>query len=49
MDEEKRRLKRNKFGGFKYVYDANTMKIMKRFFEAEIQQRFPNAKILYWT
>lgn len=49
MDEEKRRLKRNKFGGFKYVYDANIMKMMKRFFEAEIQQRFPNAKILYWT
>ncbi|MFN6558435.1 MAG: spore photoproduct lyase family protein [Nostoc sp. ChiSLP01] len=49
MDEEKRSIKRNKFGGTKYVYDADTMKIMKRFFEGEIQQRFPNAKILYWT
>ncbi len=49
MDEEKRRIKRNKFGGVKYVYDADTMNLMKRFFETEIQQRFPNAKILYWT
>ncbi|WP_445638686.1 spore photoproduct lyase family protein [Nostoc sp. DSM 114161] len=49
MDEEKRSIKRNKFGGTKYVYDADTMNIMKRFFQGEIQQRFPNAKILYWT
>ncbi|MDZ8189863.1 MAG: radical SAM protein [Nostoc sp. ChiSLP02] len=49
MDEEKRIIKRNKFGAIKYVYDAETMNIMKRFFQGEIQQRFPNAKILYWT
>ncbi|OUL23780.1 radical SAM protein [Nostoc sp. RF31YmG] len=49
MDEAKRNVKRNKFGGIKYVYDANTMKTMKRFFEDEIQCRFPNAEILYWT
>jgi spore photoproduct lyase len=49
MDEEKRRIKRNKFGGIKYVYDADTTNTMKRFFEAEIQNRFPNANILYWT
>ncbi|QIR35491.1 radical SAM protein [Tolypothrix sp. PCC 7910] len=49
MDEEKRRIKRNKFGGIKYVYDADTTNSMKRFFEAEIQNRFPNANILYWT
>ncbi|MBD2680615.1 MULTISPECIES: spore photoproduct lyase family protein [Nostoc] len=49
MDEEKRSIKRNKFGGTKYVYDADTMNMMKRFFQGEIQQRFPNAKILYWT
>ena len=49
MDEEKRRIKRNKFGGIKYVYDADTTSTMKRFFEAEIQNRFPNANILYWT
>ncbi|BAY79192.1 spore photoproduct lyase (plasmid) [Nostoc linckia NIES-25] len=49
MDEEKRSIKRNKFGGTKYVYHADTMNIMKRFFQGEIQRRFPNAKILYWT
>ncbi|BAY30185.1 spore photoproduct lyase [Nostoc carneum NIES-2107] len=49
MDEEKRRIKRNKFGGIKYVYDAETNNSMKRFFESEIQNRFPNANILYWT
>ena len=49
MDEEKRSTKRNKFGGTKYVYDSDTMKKLRQFFESEIQQRFPNAKILYWT
>ena len=49
MDEDKRSIKRNKFGGIKYVYDSDTMRTMKRFFEAEIQRRFPNAEILYWT
>ncbi|RCJ38772.1 radical SAM protein [Nostoc minutum NIES-26] len=49
MDEANRSVKRNKFGSIKYVYDAVTMKTMKRFFEDEIQRRFPNAKILYWT
>ena len=49
MDEQQRIVKRNKFGGIKYVYDASTMKTLKRYFEAEIGQRFPQAKILYWT
>ncbi len=49
MDETKRSVKRNKFGGTKYVYDNNTMKALRRFFEAEITKRFDNAEILYWT
>ncbi|MFH7026455.1 MAG: spore photoproduct lyase family protein [Heteroscytonema crispum UTEX LB 1556] len=49
MDEAKRSVKRNKFGGTKYVYDGDTMKKLRQFFESEIQRRFPNAKILYWT
>lgn len=49
MDEEKRSLKRNKFGGVKYVYDNDTMKALRHFFESEIGRRFPTAKILYWT
>jgi spore photoproduct lyase len=49
MDEGKRSIKRNKFGGTKYVYDTDTMKMLRRFFEDEIARRYPNARILYWT
>lgn len=49
MSEENRSVKRNKFGGIKYVYDADTMKALRRFFEQEIARRFPQAQILYWT
>lgn len=49
MDEEKRTIKRNKFGGIKYVYDTDPMKTLRRFFEGEIQRRFPQARLLYWT
>ena len=49
LDEEKRSLKRNKFGGVKYVYDSDTMKILRHFFESEIAKRFPQGRILYWT
>jgi spore photoproduct lyase len=49
LDESARSVKRNKFGGTKYVYDKDTMKELKAFFEAAIAQRFPNADILYWT
>ncbi|HEY9626119.1 MAG TPA: radical SAM protein [Coleofasciculaceae cyanobacterium] len=49
MDESSRSLKRNKFGGIKYVYDTDTMKALRYFFEQEIAQRFPHAKLLYWT
>ena len=49
LDEEKRSLKRNKFGGVKYVYDSDTMKTLRRFFESEIAKRFPQGRILYWT
>lgn len=49
MEEDKRSIKRNKFGGTKYVYDTDNMKALRRFFEREIARRFPNARILYWT
>lgn len=49
MDESSRSLKRNKFGGSKYVYDTDTMKALRRFFEQQIAQRFPHARLLYWT
>ncbi len=49
LDESKREIKRNKFGGQKFVYPRETMKELKTWFEAEIKARFPNGKILYWT
>ena len=49
MDETNRTIKRNKFGGTKYVYDKDTMKALRHFFESEITKRFSNAEILYWT
>ena len=49
MSEENRAIKRNKFGGVKYVYTKDVMQELRSFFEREIQRRFPQAKILYWT
>ncbi|MEL7244290.1 MAG: spore photoproduct lyase family protein [Cyanobacteria bacterium J06573_2] len=49
LDESNRSIKRNKFGGVKYVYHKDTMKELRAFFESEISQRFPKAEILYWT
>jgi spore photoproduct lyase len=49
MDEEKRSIKRNKFGGTKYVYEADIMKMLRRYFESEIAKRFPKSRLLYWT
>ncbi len=49
MDEASRAVKRNKFGGTKYVYTSDTMKDLKNFFYREIHDHFPQADILYWT
>lgn len=49
LDEAQRSLKYNKFGGVKYVYHTDVMKALHRFFECEINKRFPQAKLLYWT
>lgn len=49
MDEAERAVKRNKFGGLKYVYPKDVMGDLKAFFEAEIARRFPKARRLYWT
>lgn len=47
--EENRAIKRNKFGGQKYVFVKELMTQLKAFFFTEISKRFPKAKILYWT
>lgn len=49
MDEASRTIKQNKFGGTKYVYPKEVMRVLKRFFELEIKKRFPASPILYWT
>lgn len=49
MDETTRTVKRNKFGGIKYVYPQATMKLLRQFFQREIARRFPQAALLYWT
>jgi spore photoproduct lyase len=49
MDQTERRIKRNKFGGTKYVYPADMMRELRGFFEREIARRFPYATVLYWT
>ena len=49
MDPDARATKRTKFGSIKHVYDADLMKTLRRFFEAEVARAMPAARILYWT
>jgi len=49
MSESGRAVKRNKFGGLKYVYTKDVMAELRAFFELEIAVRFPAARVLYWT
>ncbi len=49
LDEGNRTQKRNKFGGFKYVYPKDPMREMRAWFEAAIARTLPAARILYWT
>lgn len=41
--------KRTKFGGEKQVYDADTMRRLRSFFERKLADALPTARILYWT
>ena len=49
LAENDRAVKRNKFGGLKYVYQPEQMRAMKAWFYAEWQRRFPAAPVQYWT
>ena len=49
MSDRNRSTKRNKFGGEKQVYDRETMRALRTFFEARIGDALPKARILYWT
>jgi spore photoproduct lyase len=49
MSGERRTEKRTKFGSVKQVYDTPTMSEVRRFFELEIAETLPSARILYFT
>ncbi|WP_085810598.1 spore photoproduct lyase family protein [Sphingomonas sp. TZW2008] len=49
MSAANRATKRSKFGSEKQVYDAATMRTLRGFFEREIADALPAARILYWT
>ena len=49
MEEATRAEKRNKFGGFKYVYPKNAMGEMRAFLEGKLHEVLPTARVLYWT
>ena len=49
LSEANRAEKRTKFGSIKHVYDADMMRRLRGFFEAEIGRVLPQARILYWT
>ncbi len=49
MDEAVRTVKRNKFGGRKYVYPVELMREMRRTIEAALRDALPQARLLYWT
>ncbi len=49
MDEAVRTVKRNKFGGRKYVYPAPLMREMRGTLEERLRTHLPGAQILYWT
>lgn len=49
MDEAARTRKLTKFGSVKYVYPKETMREMRGWFEREVADRLPAARVLYWT
>lgn len=49
MSARQRTAKRTKFGSEKQVYDADTMRALRSFFERAIATELPQARILYLT
>jgi spore photoproduct lyase len=49
LDEDARSRKHGKFGAVKYVYDKDTMKDLRTWFEAALARELPQARYLYWT
>ncbi|GAA0315713.1 spore photoproduct lyase [Kineococcus aurantiacus] len=49
LEESTRSRKHGKFGAVKYVYDRDTMRDLRGWFEAAVADRLPAARLLYWT
>ncbi|WP_380159945.1 spore photoproduct lyase family protein [Kineococcus sp. R86509] len=49
LEESTRSRKHGKFGAVKYVYDRDTMRSLRGWFESAIAERLPAARYLYWT
>jgi spore photoproduct lyase len=49
MTDQNRVTKRTKFGGEKQVYDVETMRALRSFFEVRLAEALPAARVLYWT
>jgi spore photoproduct lyase len=49
MGADGRAEKRTKFGSVKHVYDAATMKALRRFFDDALHRHLPEARLLYFT
>lgn len=49
MDEANRAVKRNKFGGKKYIFLPDVMKSLRTWFEEQIGNKFPGCSIMYYT
>jgi spore photoproduct lyase len=49
MDEATRAEKRTKFGAVKRVYERDTMRAVRAFFEREVPAHLPGARTLYFT
>jgi spore photoproduct lyase len=49
LDESRRDVKRNKFGGTKFILPKHEMQTLRSFITTELKSRFPQAEQLYWT
>jgi spore photoproduct lyase len=49
MDESARKRKFGKYGSAKYVYPTNVMAELRAWFESELAELLPTARMLYWT
>jgi spore photoproduct lyase len=49
MDEERRTLKRGRYGSRKYVHPRATMTALRGWFEDALAEKLPAARVLYFT